>query len=290
MTETETLRLLKPTMFQPALPPRNPNAHKGLFGNVAVIGGDDGMVGAALLSARSALLAGAGKVYVGMLCKEAPSVDLIQPELMLSSVSSISQLTQLNIVVLGPGLGQSVEAINLLEYWLVQEVCLLLDADALNLIAKHVHLFDLIKIRAAATIITPHPAEAARLLGLSVAEVQQDRTANALKLAQSLHASCVLKGAGSICAHHDGVFFINTSGNAGLASAGTGDVLSGIIGGLVAQGLDAFDAVKLGVYVHGAAADALVAQGIGPVGLTASEVAKQARDIINQLNKKHSLG
>ncbi len=290
MTISETIRLLKPTMFQPALPPRSPNAHKGLFGKVAVIGGDGGMVGAALLAARAALLAGAGRVYVAMLCKEAPSIDLMQPELMICSVSAIRQLTQLNVVVLGPGLGQSAEAINLLEYWLAQEICLLLDADALNLIAKHVHLFDLIKIRAAATIITPHPAEAARLLGVSVAEVQQDRTASALKLSQSLHASCVLKGAGSVCAQHDGVYFINGSGNPGLASAGTGDVLSGIIGGLVAQGLDAFDAVKLGVYVHGAAADALVAQGFGPVGLTASEIAKQARDIINQLNKKQSLG
>jgi hydroxyethylthiazole kinase-like uncharacterized protein yjeF len=209
----------------------------------------------------------------------------MQPELMLRSVSAIRQLTQLHMVVLGPGLGQSTEAINLLEYWLAQEVCLLLDADALNLISQHTHLSDLVKSRSAATIITPHPAEAARLQGVSVAEVQQDRTVSALNLARSLRVSCVLKGAGSVCAHYDGVVFINSSGNAGLASAGTGDVLSGIIAGLVAQGLDAFDAVKLGVYVHGAAADALVAQGIGPVGLTASEVAKQARDIINQLNR-----
>jgi hydroxyethylthiazole kinase-like uncharacterized protein yjeF len=272
-------------MFQPALPPRNANAHKGLFGSVAVIGGDDGMVGAVLLAARAALLTGAGRIYAAMLCKEAPSVDIVHPELMIRSVSSIRQLNQLDVVVLGPGLGQSAEAIKLLEYWLDQEVSLLLDADALNLIAKHLHLSGLVKSRSAATIITPHPAEAARLLGLSTRQVQQDRTASALKLAQSLHASCVLKGAESVCAHHDGVFFINSSGNAGLATAGTGDVLSGIVGGLVAQGLDAFDAVKLGVYVHGAAADALVAQGLGPVGLTASEVAKQARDIINQLNR-----
>jgi hydroxyethylthiazole kinase-like uncharacterized protein yjeF len=271
-------------MFQPALPPRNANAHKGLFGSVAVIGGDEGMVGAVLLAARAALLTGAGRVYAAMLCKDAPSVDVVQPELMLRSVSAIRQLNQLDVVVLGPGLGQSAEAIKLLEYWLLQKVCLLIDADGLNLIAQHVHLLNLIKSRATATIITPHPAEAARLLGVSASQVQQDRIASALKLAESLHASCVLKGSGSVCAHHDGMFFINGSGNAGLASAGTGDVLSGIIGGLVAQGLDAFDAVKLGVYVHGAAADALVAQGLGPVGLTASEVAKQARDIINQLN------
>jgi NAD(P)H-hydrate repair Nnr-like enzyme with NAD(P)H-hydrate dehydratase domain len=94
----------------------------------------------------------------------------------------------------------------------------------------------------------------------------------------------VLKGAGSIVAHHDGNWFINTTGNAGLASGGTGDVLSGIIGSLIAQGLTGFPAAKLGVYVHGAAADALVMQGVGPVGLTASEVALEARKILNQLN------
>ena len=285
MTKTEANNLLNLAMFQPALPPRNANAHKGLFGSVAVIGGDDGMVGAVMLAARAALLAGAGRVYAAMLCKEAPSVDIVQPELMLRSVSAICQLNQLDVVVLGPGLGQSAEAIKLLEYWLDQEVTLLLDADALNLIAKHVHLFSRVKSRSTATIITPHPAEAARLLGLSTVQVQQDRTASALKLAHALNVSCVLKGAGSVCAHHDGVFFVNSSGNPGLASAGTGDALSGIIAGLVAQGLNAFDAIKLGVYVHGAAGDALVKQGIGPVGLTASEVAMQARDIINQLNR-----
>ena len=114
--------------------------------------------------------------------------------------------------------------------------------------------------------------------------MQQNRTGSALSLAQNLHASCVLKGVSSICANHDGIWFMNSSGNPGLASAGTGDVLSGIISGLVAQGLNAFSAVKLGVYVHGVAADTLVAQGLGPVGLTASEVANQARNIINQLN------
>ena len=287
MNNIEATHLLKPSMFQPALPPRNVNAHKGLFGSIAVIGGDDGMVGAVFLSARAALLVGAGRVYAAMLCKEAPSADLVQPELMIRSVSAINQINQLNVLVLGPGLGQSVEAVTLLEYWLPQNVPLLLDADALNLISQHLHLLNLVKGRSTVTVITPHPAEAARLLGVSTSQVQQDRIASALKLAQSLNACCVLKGAGSICANHDGMFFINGSGNAGLASAGTGDVLSGIIGGLLAQGLVAFEAVKLGVYVHGAAADALVGKGIGPVGLTASEVAKQARDIINQLNKKN---
>jgi len=284
MIDTESAHLLKPAMFQPALPPRDPYSHKGSFGSVALIGGDVGMVGSVLLAARAALLAGAGRVYAAMLSDNVPVVDLVQPELMLRSVHAISQLTQLNVIVLGPGLGQSASAIQLLEYWLAQDLSLLLDADALNLIAQHPYLAALTKQRCAATIITPHPGEAARLLGCKTEQVQQDRIGSALNLAKNLHASCVLKGVNSICAHHNGVWFMNGSGNPGLASAGTGDVLSGIIAGLIAQGLNAFSAVQLGVYVHGAAADALVAQGLGPVGLTASEVAKQARNIINQLN------
>ncbi len=284
MIDNESVHLLNLAMFQPALPPRDPHSHKGSFGSVAVIGGDVGMVGAVLLAARAALLIGAGRVYAAMLSDNAPVVDLVQPELMLRSLSAISQLTQLNMVVIGPGLGQSASAIELLEYWLVQDVSLLLDADALNLIAQRPYLATLTKKRSAATIITPHPAEAARLLSCKTEQVQQNRTGSALSLAQNLHASCVLKGVSSICANHDGIWFMNSSGNPGLASAGTGDVLSGIISGLVAQGLNAFSAVKLGVYVHGVAADTLVAQGLGPVGLTASEVANQARNIINQLN------
>ncbi len=273
------------SIFQPALPPRKSDAHKGSFGSVAIIGGDTGMVGAALLAARAALLSGAGRVYAAMLSSQAPSVDIYQPEIMLRSPDALTKLAQLNCVIIGPGLGQSKEAIELLEFWLAQNVPMLLDADALNLIAAHPRLGAITKNRHADTVITPHPGEAARLLTTNGESIQQQRVESALKLAKSLHVTCVLKGAGSVCAHHDGNWFMNTTGNAGLASGGTGDVLSGIVGGLMAQGLKGFDAAKLGVYVHGAAADSLVAQGIGPVGMTASEVAKEARNIINQLNQ-----
>lgn len=271
-------------MFQPALPPRKVDAHKGSFGSVAIIGGDTSMVGAVLLAARAALFSGAGRTYASVLSNDAPSVDLIQPEIMFRSPEELTKLSQLNCVVIGPGLGQSSTAITLLEFWLAQTMPMLIDADALNLIAKHPHLAIICKNRHAETVITPHVGEAARLLAVSSEVIQQNRTESALKLAQTLHVTCVLKGAGSICAHYDGVWFVNTSGNASLASGGTGDVLSGIIGSLMAQGLSGLDAAKLGVYVHGAAADVLVARGIGPVGLTASEVAHEARNIINQLN------
>lgn len=271
-------------MFQPALAARKNDAHKGSFGSVAIIGGDAGMVGAALLAARAALLTGTGRVYLALLAKQAPSVDISQPEIMFRSPEALTQLAQLNCVVIGPGLGQSELAVELLEFWLAQNIPMLIDADALNLIAAHTHLATITQHRKVNTVITPHLGEASRLLGVSVDAVQKNRTENAIKLAKSLRVSCVLKGASSVCAHYDGSYFINTSGNPSLASGGTGDVLSGIIGSLMAQGLTGLDAAKLGVFVHGAAADYLVAQGVGPVGLTASELAIAVRNIINRLN------
>ena len=272
-------------MFQPALPARKNDAHKGAFGSVAIIGGDTGMVGAALLAARAALLSGAGRVYAAMLSSQAPSVDISQPEIMLRSPKALTQLAQLNCVVIGPGLGQSETAVELLEFWLAQNIPILLDADALNLIATHPHLAAATKNRHAETVITPHLGEAARLLATNADTIQQSRTEYAVKLAKIFRVTCVLKGAGSVCAYYDGSWFVNTTGNVGLASGGTGDVLSGIIGSLMAQGLSGLDAAKLAVFVHGAAADSLMAQGIGPVGITASEVAAEARNIINQLNQ-----
>ena len=281
MAKLNTSPLIIQSVFQRVLPARDSDSHKGTFGSVVIIGGDTGMVGAVLLAARAALHSGAGRVYAAMLCKNAPSIDIVQPEIMLRSPQAITQLPQLNCVVIGTGLGQSDAALELLEYWLAQNVPLLLDADALNLIASHLHLASLVISRSAETVITPHAGEAARLLDVNSEHIQKNRTESALKLAKNLNATCVLKGAGTVCAHYDGSYFINATGNVGLASGGTGDVLSGIIGSLMAQGLSGLEAAKLGVYVHGAAADALVKKGVGPVGLTASEVALEARNIMN---------
>lgn len=278
--------LLTQALFSPALPPRERDSHKGDFGSVAIIGGASGMVGAALLAARAALLSGAGRVYAALLAENAPAVDLLHPEIMLRSPDKLAELPQLDCVVVGPGMGQSPAAIKLLEYWIAQNVPLLLDADALNLLSMHPHLRAAMQNRKAASVITPHPGEAAKLLGCDTASIQQDRSKSALKLAKELNTICVLKGADSICAHPNGERFINTSGNPGLASAGMGDVLSGIIASFIAQGLSAIDAVKLGVYLHGTAADVLVERGIGPVGLTASEISLEVRNLINQYNRQ----
>ena len=272
-------------MFINALPARKPDAHKGKFGSVAIVGGSASMSGAALLASRAALLSGAGRVYAAMLSAYAPNVDVLQPEIMFRAPADLPKLEQLDCVIIGPGLGQTDAAFELLEFWLSQNTKMLIDADALNLLAKHADLAAICQKRKAETVITPHVGEAERLLKTNRQEIQLNRTESALNLAEELHVTCVLKGEGTVVAHYDGSCFVNTTGNVGLASGGTGDVLSGIVGSLMGQGLGGLDAAKLGVFVHGAAADALVARDIGPIGLTASEVALEVRGILNQLKR-----
>ncbi|MFZ9642314.1 MAG: NAD(P)H-hydrate dehydratase [Candidatus Methylopumilus sp.] len=265
-----------------SIPIRKAHAHKGDHGSVAIIGGAKSMLGAVTLASRAALLAGAGRVYASFLDEDAPSLDLIHPEIMMRAPAALPLLAQLNCVVIGPGMGTSAQANALLSFWLSQTITLVMDADALNMIAGDNQLSDLLAQRQAETIITPHAGEAARLLKTSSLYIQEHRPASALALAQQYHAVCVLKGHASIIAYQD-QYFSNPTGNVGLASGGTGDVLSGIIGSLVAQGLSPLQAAKTGVYLHGAAADALVAKGIGPIGMTASEVALEVRHLLNSI-------
>lgn len=264
-------------------PIRKEGAHKGENGSVAIIGGSKGMVGAVLLAARAALLSGAGRVYASFLAEDAPKVDLMHPEIMVRELEMVTSLAQLNCVVIGPGLGNSAEATAQLDFWLRQPINLVIDADALNLISSDNVLSILLAQRKGASIITPHPGEAARLLQKTSKEIQENRLKSALILAQQYNTICVLKGKDTVIAHHE-QHYTNTTGNAGLASGGTGDVLSGIIGSLIAQGLDALEAAKTGVWLHGAAADSLVKNGLGPIGLTASEVALEARQLLNTLH------
>ena len=270
--------------------PRGLNTHKGDYGSVGVIGGAQGMVGAALLAGRAALMLGAGRVYIGLACPAAPGVDAMQPELMLRSADEVLRLGHLTALAMGPGLGQSPDAAQYLAWAIDTPFPLVIDADGLNLISPQRGLHEALHKRGAPTLITPHPAEAARLLGSSTREVQNDRIAAALSLSERLKACVVLKGAGSVCAAPDGAWAINTSGNPGMASAGMGDVLTGQIAALLAQGRNANDALQAAVYLHGAAADALVANGTGPVGLTASEVILAARELINSASDRGGAG
>jgi hydroxyethylthiazole kinase-like uncharacterized protein yjeF len=257
------------------------NVHKGSFGTLAVVGGGDGMVGAAILAGRAALHLGVGKVWLGLSAVTPPAVDWAQPELMLRPARSVLDAAP-DAMVIGPGLGTGDEARGWVAQALRLPIPLLIDADALNLIARDAALASDVAARTAPTVLTPHPAEAARLSGTTVEAIQSDRLGTALSLSATMNAAVVLKGAGSIVAYPDGRFAINSSGNSALASAGTGDVLAGMIGALLAQGVLFDAALALGICVHGAAADTLVTEGIGPLGLTASELAPIARRLINR--------
>ena len=265
--------------FRGYLKPRLRNSHKGSYGSLAIIGGAAGMTGAALLAARAGLQLGAGRVFVGLL--QPLAVDPLQPELMLRTADNA--LAHATVAVVGPGMGASDAALEIIRRAATAAFPLLLDADALNLLAAHPVLSALIARRAAPTLLTPHPAEAARLLTTTTEAVQADRVGTALKLAQRFKAHVALKGCGTVIAHPDGDWRINANGNPGLASGGTGDVLSGFIGALLAQGWPADAALCGAVHLHGAAAGTLVANGAGPVGIAAGELIPVARTLLNRL-------
>lgn len=270
------------------LPPqRTANSHKGSFGSVGILGGNNGMVGAALLSGRAALYLGAGRVYLGMIAVPAPDFDLLHPELMLRFPSELFELDTINCLVVGPGLAMNESTYGWVEQALECDLPLVLDADALNHIAFHSELARKLAQRSAPALLTPHPAEAARLLDTEVSSVQNNRLDAAVQLSQKFHCVVLLKGSGSICVLSDGACFINTSGNPGLSGAGTGDVLAGLIGALIAQGQKPEDALLLAVHLHGAAADVQLKQNKGPLGMTASEIITAARLLLNEWIYKH---
>jgi len=278
--------LLDSSLLTAALTPRRANSHKGTYGSLGIIGGAAGMAGAAWLAGRAGLRLGAGRVYVGMLDAAAPALDTVQPELMVRSADAVLKLDHVNVLAVGPGMGQAAAAKGVLKNAIRSDIALVMDADALNLLAQDGILRRAVMRRPAPTLLTPHPMEAARLLGTTTAQVQGNRVAAAIELARRMNCEIVLKGVGSVCASPKGAWQINPSGNPGLASAGQGDVLTGIVGALLAQGCEASIALRAGVYLHGAAADALVAQGVGPVGLTATEVIDAARTLLNRAQRR----
>jgi ADP-dependent NAD(P)H-hydrate dehydratase / NAD(P)H-hydrate epimerase len=264
------------------LKPRPRDSHKGLFGTVTVIGGASGMAGAALLAGRAALKMGAGGVHIGLLADNAPAVDVMQPELMLHSAADAIKSTKPDVLVIGCGLGHNPAAQKLLYDALLLDTALVVDADALNLIAQRPDLRGMLHGRKAPAVFTPHPGEAARLLGCGTEDIQKDRTAAVRELAKRLGGSVVLKGSGSLCATRDGKLHLNQTGNPGMSSAGMGDVLAGMIGAFIAQGLSADEALLLGVHLHGAAGDELAKQQ-ATLGMSATEVTEWARWQLNRI-------
>ncbi|WP_348698190.1 NAD(P)H-hydrate dehydratase [Duganella fentianensis] len=279
------LHLNDASYFSRQLSSRRHNSHKGSYGNVAVLGGASGMQGAPILAARMALHAGAGRVYALFAGLPLP-YDAGQPELMCRSAEDYDFSSA--SVVAGPGLGASAQASALLARAIVADTPLLLDADALNLLASDSALQQALGARRQPAILTPHPLEAARLAASSVSEIQADRVRSARQLAESYQAIVVLKGSGSIIAAPNGDAVINPTGNAALATAGTGDVLAGLCGSLLAQGWPAWQAALAAVWLHGMAADVLVAESGNAIGLTASELIPAIRTELNRLVARKS--
>ena len=255
--------------------PRARNSHKNRYGNLLIVGGDLGMSGAVTLAARAALRSGAGLVtaLVHPQCRH----DLAAyPEIMVSGWDALeAKLAQADVVVVGPGLGDGDAARNCLRILQQTRVPAVVDASALS--APFVRA-----LAAEHKVITPHPGEAARLLATSAGEVQEDRIAAASALAEQFAATCVLKGSGTLVAQAGRRTAINTAGNPGMASAGMGDVLSGIVGALLGQGMTPFDAARAAVLIHALAADDYCLHH-DQVGLVASDVIERIPAVIKRL-------
>ncbi|MDO5059563.1 MAG: NAD(P)H-hydrate dehydratase [Neisseria sp.] len=274
-----TIRQTAPEAFRR----RAPDSHKGSFGTLGIIGGAEGMSGAVVLAATAAVYGGSGKVWAGFRQNLLP-VPFIEsrPEIMLATAEALLERNDITAWACGCGLGVTPESAAVLETLLQRtDTPLLLDADALNLLAQSPELS-----AAARTypqlIITPHPAEAARLLGCTAAEVQADRETAVRTLAERFQAVAVLKGRHTLIAAPDGSLFENTSGNPGLATAGSGDVLSGLTAALLSQNIPPVQAACASVWLHGAAADLLAAQH-GETGMLAGELPPTVRSMRNQM-------
>ncbi|VVP06170.1 Bifunctional NAD(P)H-hydrate repair enzyme Nnr [Pseudomonas fluorescens] len=261
----------------PRLAPRRPGSHKGRFGHVLLIGGDHGFGGAILLSTESALRSGAGMVSLATRPEHVPAALTRIPEAMALGISSANQLMGLlekvSVLVVGPGLGQVGWGRALLSAAANAPLPQVWDADALNLLAEGFVSLP------RDCVITPHPGEAARLLGISTAQVQADRPAAALALSKKYTAVVVLKGAGSLIAHPDGRLALCHQGHPAMATAGLGDVLAGLTGALLAQGMDGFDAACLAVWLH---ANAGMQQGKFGRGLAASDLIPAIRQLLEE--------
>jgi len=308
MRRVDQGRLIDRDAVSGLVPRRSRDSHKGRFGDVLVMVGQAQMAGAALLAALGAQAVGAGRIYLGSqdgFVDRAGHPELMTRVLRLDEADAQRALGAATVIVAGCGLGTEAQSRRKLALALVHRAALVLDADGLNIVAGDPQMLSLLQARAAAglpTVLTPHPLEAARLLGVTTAEIQQDRRCMALKLAAITGSIVVLKGAGSVVACPDGDWSINCSGGPILSVAGTGDVLAGAIAGLLASSLsqgqtDAdrqailfAELTRLGVWIHGDAGDALAAQPdwSASIGLPADQLVRAIRIGLNRLAAGHS--
>jgi NAD(P)H-hydrate epimerase len=270
-------------MIAQAFQPRDAQSHKGTTGHLLVIGGSPGKTGAAIMTSQAAMRVGAGLVTLGIpkslnVAVESQLIEVMTEPLPENRDQSLGlsarekilrRLERKNGLAIGPGLGTAKSTHNLIrEVIQASRVPVVIDADGLNALVGNLSFLKKLKVP---VVMTPHPGEMARLVGKTSSEVQENRIGEARSFAITHGVHLVLKGAKTVIAHPDGVVFINPSGNPGMASGGMGDVLTGIISGLVVQGLPVREAVNAGVYLHGCAADAL-ARSMGPVGFVASDL------------------
>lgn len=263
-----------------SLPRRMPNSHKGQHGHVVIIGGNHGYIGALRLAAEAALRCGAGKVSVVTRSAHAALLSLQRPEIMAWGMEDATQLSRLleqaNALVIGPGLGQDHWS---KQMWQALAECphpIVVDADAISLLSQQAQA-----VADKSLIVTPHPGEAARMLGVANDVIQADRFQAMDNLIEQYPHTLVLKGHGSLVRGDDGITWVCPRGNAGMAVAGMGDVLSGVIAALLGQGLTNLNAAKLGVYLHAHAGD--IAAREGQLGLLASDLFPAIRQLANRL-------
>ncbi len=258
------------------LPARRSTGHKGVYGHTLIVGGNAGFAGAARMAAEAAARSGSGLVSLATRKTHSGFICVDRPEIMVHGVESPTDLMQLirrkNVIAVGPGLGQSNWSNYMLQTALDSNCPLVLDADALNLLAKD-------PIKRDNWILTPHPGEAARMLNTSVLEIQQNRF-DAIRAMQSKYGGvCVLKGAGTLVVSNLGKVALCNQGNPGMASGGMGDVLTGVIAGLVAQGIGLVTAARAGVIVHANAGD--IAAKSGQRGMLATDLMPAIRQLVN---------
>lgn len=277
--DAEVIRTSKSHLHQ-LLPRRERSAHKGHFGHVLVVGGNHGMGGAALLASEAAIRSGAGLVSLATRPEHVAASLTRCPEVMCHGVETVAALKPLifkaDVIVIGPGLGQDAWAEQMLREVLSSDKARVIDADALNIITEKQLFESDVK---QPQICTPHPGEAARVLAEVVSELMADRFAAVKNLQKSLGGTVVLKGAGTVSTAGEKIYLCN-KGNPGMAVGGMGDVLSGICGAFIAQGLSAEDAARAAVYAHASAAD-LITSSQGEVGLLATNVSKVIPRVIN---------
>jgi hydroxyethylthiazole kinase-like uncharacterized protein yjeF len=295
--EAEAIKdsLIEGAEFLPFLFPRNANAHKGDFGHLLVLSGSPGKTGAATMVCQAALRIGTGLITLGIPASLNPILEVKLTEVMteplpetkdqtlgLSAQQRITELcSRKSALVIGPGLSLNPETARLIQRMIRNtDLPAVIDADGLNALVGKIAS---IKKKRKGLILTPHPGEMARLLGTSVQEIQKNRIQVARNFAQENGLILVLKGARSIVASPEGNIFINPTGNPGMASGGMGDVLTGMVGGFLAQGLPPLEAAKLGVYLHGLVGD-FVAYQKGERGIAATDVVEETPRVLRALS------